>query len=215
MYGVSWPVYFDFPPDFIVFDHNCTTLHDSNSIIGFRNKFWSRAGSGAGQWDRQWRLQWAIHPFTWCPSGCTANHTSVAATRSTRSGHRNPWRHHTPCRFQPNYILESPKSPITQTPITQSSQSRFQILSMHTMALCLSYSTQFDSRLHRLRARSYQIVCIPGSLSQTHLVSAIPNFGTIIFQVWYYSKKNHQSYRMRGNISSVNGANNNQIICQI
>jgi hypothetical protein len=67
------------------------------------------------------------------------------------------------CRFQPNYILESPKSPITQTPKTQSFQSRFQILSMHTMALCLRYSTQFDSRLRRLRAGSYQIVCTPVS----------------------------------------------------
>jgi hypothetical protein len=87
------------------------------------------------------------------------------------------------CRFQPKYILESPKSPITQTSITQSFQSSFQILSMHTMALYSSYSTQFNLRLRRLRARSYQIVCTPGSLPLTHLVSAIPNFGTIIFQV--------------------------------
>jgi hypothetical protein len=176
------------PSWFIDFDHNGTTFHDSNSTIGFRNKFWSRIGSGAGQWARQWRLQWAIYPFTWCPSGCPADHTSVAATRSPRSGHRTPWRHTTPCRFQPKYILESPKSPITQTRITQSFQSRFQILSMKNMALCLSYSTQFDSRLRRLPERSYQIVCTPGSPPLTHLVSAIPNFGTIIWQVWYYSK---------------------------
>jgi hypothetical protein len=83
-----------------------------------------------------------------------------------------------PCRFQPKYILESIKSPIIQTPITQSFQSRFQILSIHTMALYLSYS-----RLRRLRARSYQIVCTPGSPPLTHLVSAIPNFGTITLQV--------------------------------
>jgi hypothetical protein len=87
-----------------------------------------------------------------------------------------------PCRFQPKYILESPKSPITQTRITQSFQSRFQILSMQNMALCLSYSTQFDSRWRRLRAGSYQIVCTPGSPPLTHLVSAIPNFGTIILK---------------------------------
>jgi hypothetical protein len=67
-----------------------------------------------------------------------------------------------PCRFQPKYILESPKSPITQIHITQSFQSRFHILSMHTMALCLSYSTQFNSRLRRIRARSYKIVCTSG-----------------------------------------------------
>jgi hypothetical protein len=44
----------------------------------------------------------------------------------------------------------------------------FWILSTHTMAPCLRYSTQFDSRLYRLRARSSKIVCTPGS----------PNTGT-------------------------------------
>jgi hypothetical protein len=50
-----------------------------------------------------------------------------------------------PCRFQPKYILESPKSPITETPITQSFQSRFRILSTDTTDLWFSYSTHFDS----------------------------------------------------------------------
>jgi hypothetical protein len=210
---------FWFPSWFIDLDHNGTTLHDSNNIIEFKNKFWSRVGSGAGQWDRQWRLQWALHPWTVMPlmlPRCSYlkwrrldRRDRVTVPRWTVMPLMLPrWSYlsggdpitaigspypvtplYPSCRFQPKYILESPKSPISQIPIIQSFQSRFRILSMHTMDLCLSYSTQFDSRFRRLRAISYQIVCTPGSPPLTHLVSAIPNFGTIILRLWYYSKR--------------------------
>jgi hypothetical protein len=144
---------------------------------------------------------------------CQTVESFTAATRSPRSGHRTPWRHYTPlpistsqrrpdrrdrvtvlhdatippCRFQPKYLLESPKSPITQTPITQSFKSRFQILSMHTMAHCLGYSMKFDSSLHRVQTRSYQIVCTPGSPPLTHLFPPF-RISALILQRRYYSK---------------------------
>jgi hypothetical protein len=59
-------------------------------------------------------------------------------------------------------MQESPKSPFTQTPITQSLHYCFQILLTHNIALYLSYFTRLDLRLRRLRAGSYQIVCTPG-----------------------------------------------------
>jgi hypothetical protein len=183
MYGASWPLYFDFPPGLLI-----STITVQLCII-----LTTSLNSGT---NSDLELGRGLDSET-TSDGCSGLHIPLLDApqvapliipqwrRSDRSDRGTVLHDVTlpPCRFQPKYILKSPKSPITQTPITQSFQSRFRILSMHTMAICLSYLKKFDSRLRRLQARSYQIVCTPGSPSLTHLVSAIPNFGTIILQV--------------------------------
>jgi hypothetical protein len=182
MQGASWPLYFDVPPDLLI-----STITVQLCMI-----LTTSVDSGANSVQESGR---GLDSETASEGCCGLNIPLLDAPhvapliipqwrrpdRRDRSPyHMTPPYH--PCRFQPKYILESPKSPITQN-LQLSFQSRFRILSTHTMALCLSYSTQFDSRLRWLRAGSYQIVCTPESPPLTHLVSAIPKYGTIILQV--------------------------------
>jgi hypothetical protein len=215
MYGASWPLYFDFPPDLLISTITLQLFMILTAPLDSGTNSDLEPGRGMDSETAS--------------DGCSGLYISLLDAPQVAPLIIPQWRRPDqrdrgtvlhdvtlpPCRFQPKYILESPKSPITQTLITQSFQSRFPILSMQNMALCLIYSTQFDSHLRRLPERSYKIVCTPESPPLTHLVSAIPNFGHNYFASMTLFKNLHQSYRMRGDISSVNGANNNQIICQI
>jgi hypothetical protein len=162
MYGASWPLYFDFPPDLLISNIKVQLCMVLTSSLDSGNN--SDPESGRGLVSET------------ASDGCSGLYIPLLDAPHVAPLIIPPWRRPdrrdrgtvlhdvtlSPCRFQPEYILESPKSPITQTPITQSFQSRFPILSMYTMALCLSYSTKFDSHLRRLRMRSYQIICTRG-----------------------------------------------------
>jgi hypothetical protein len=150
MYGASWPLYFDFPPDLLI----------SNITVQLSMNLTAPLDSGTNYDPEPGR---GMDSET-ASDGCSELYISLLDALQVAPLIIPQWRRPDrrdrgtvfhdvtlpPYRFQPKYILESPKSPITQTPITQSFQSRFQILSMQNMALCLIYSTQFDSRLCRL-----------------------------------------------------------------
>jgi hypothetical protein len=126
MYGASWPLYFDFPPDLLIStikvllcmiltaSLDSETNSDPESGRGLDSETASDGGSGL-----------YIPLFD-------APHVApliIPQWRRPDRRDRGTVLHGVtlpPFRFQPKYILERPKSPITQTPITQSYNPSFQ-----------------------------------------------------------------------------------------
>ena len=139
----------------------------------------------------------------------------MAVTRSPQSGHRTLCRHNTPCRFQPKCILESPKSPITQNtynsvipiPFSDFINAYYGPLSQLSNAIRFTLA---PATIKNLSNCLYPGVTPNNAPGFRHSEFRHNNFASMILL-----KNLHTIYRMRGDISSVNGANNNQIICQI
>jgi hypothetical protein len=127
MYGASWPLYFDFPPDLLISTITVqlcmiitASLHSGTN---------SDLESGRGMDSET------------ASDGCSGLYIPLLDVPHVAPLIIPQWRRPdrrdlgtvlhdvtlTPCRFQPEYILESPKLPTTQTPIPQSFQSHFQI----------------------------------------------------------------------------------------
>jgi hypothetical protein len=114
MYGASWPLYFDFPPDLLIstITVNLCMILTSSLDSGTNSDLQSVRGLDSET----------------ASDGCSGLYIPLLDAPHFAPLIIPQWRrpdrrdritvHHDatvpPCRFQPKYILESPKSPITQ-----------------------------------------------------------------------------------------------------